>query len=51
MDPVVVTVGLLVVAVIVSVAAVLRGLRVDDPFIDPRLFRSVPFAPRPSSRC
>ena len=43
-DPVVVTVGLLVVAVVVSVAAVLRGLRVDDPFIDPRLFRSVPFS-------
>ena len=25
-------------------AAVLRGLRVHDPFIDPRLFRSVPFS-------
>ena len=24
-------------------SAVVRGLRVDDPFLDPRLFRSVPF--------
>ena len=43
-DPVVVTAGLLAVAVVASAIAVVRGLRVDDPFIDPRLFRSVPFS-------
>jgi hypothetical protein len=37
------TLGLLVVAGLASAAAVVRGLRIDDPFIDPRLFRSVPF--------
>jgi MFS family permease len=43
-DPAVVTVALLVVAGVASAIAVVRGLRVDDPFIDPRLFRSLPFS-------
>ena len=38
------TVALLAVAVIASAIAVVRGLRVTDPFLDPRLFRSVPFS-------
>ena len=38
----VVTLVLLGVAAVATVAAVFRGLR-TDPFIDPRLFRSVPF--------
>ena len=42
-DPTVVTVGLLAVAAIVTVVAIRRGLRIEDPFIDPRLFRSIPF--------
>jgi len=44
LDPVVVTAALLGVAALATVAAVVRGLRVDDPFLDPRLFRSVPFS-------
>ena len=44
MDPAVVTAVLLATAVVASAIAVLRGLRTDDPFIDPRLFRSVPFS-------
>ncbi len=43
-DPAVVTAALLVVAGVASAIAVVRGLRVDDPFIDPRLFRSLPFS-------
>jgi MFS family permease len=43
-DPLVVTVALMVVAALATAAAVFRGLRVDDPFIDPRLFRSIPFS-------
>jgi hypothetical protein len=43
-DPTAVTVALLAIAAIASVTAVVRGLRVDDPFLDPRLFRSVPFS-------
>ncbi|MBI3748345.1 MAG: MFS transporter [Chloroflexi bacterium] len=43
-DPTVVTAGLLGVAAVASVVAVVRGLRVEDPFLDPRLFRSVPFS-------
>ena len=35
---------LLATAVVASAIAVVRGLRTDDPFIDPRLFRSVPFS-------
>ncbi len=44
LDPRVVTVGLLAVAVLASVIAVVHGLRRDDPFLDPRLFRSIPFS-------
>ena len=42
--PEAVTVALLAIAVVASVTAVVRGLRVADPFLDPRLFRSVPFS-------
>ena len=42
--PAVVTAVLLGVAAIASAVAVVRGLRVPDPFLDPRLFRSVPFS-------
>jgi MFS family permease len=44
LDPVVVTLALLGVAALATVAAVVRGLRTDDPFLDPRLFRSLPFS-------
>jgi MFS family permease len=43
-DPTLVTVVLLVAAVIASATAVVRGLRVDEPFLDPRLFKSLPFS-------
>jgi MFS family permease len=43
-DPTVVTVTLLALAAIASTVAVVRGLRVADPFLDPRLFRSLPFS-------
>jgi MFS family permease len=43
-DPGVVTGGLLGMAAVTSGIAIVRGLRVDDPFLDPRLFRSVPFS-------
>jgi MFS family permease len=43
-SPAAVTVALLAVAAVASVTAVVRGLRVPDPFLDPRLFRSVPFS-------
>ena len=39
-----VTAGLLAVAAAASAIAVVRGLRVHDPFLDPHLFRSVPFS-------
>jgi MFS family permease len=42
--PPAVTAALLAVAAIATVTAVVRGLRVPDPFLDPRLFRSVPFS-------
>lgn len=42
--PAAVTAALLAVAAIASATAVVRGLRVRDPFLDPRLFRSVPFS-------
>ena len=42
--PAVITAALLAVAAIASAVAVVRGLRVRDPFLDPRLFRSVPFS-------
>ena len=44
MDPGVVTVGLLGLAAVASAVAVIRGLRTADPFLDPRLFKSVPFS-------
>jgi MFS family permease len=44
LDPVLVTVALLAVAGVISALAVVRGLRIDDPFIDPRLFASVAFS-------
>src|SRR4051794_9687017 len=43
-EPIIVTLALLGLAAIATVLAVVRGLGVDDPFIDPRLFRSVPFS-------
>ncbi len=42
--PTTVMVVLFAVAATASVVAVLRGLRIADPFLDPRLFRSVPFS-------
>jgi hypothetical protein len=42
--PALVTAALLAVAAIASATAIVRGLRVPDPFLDPRLFRSVPFS-------
>ena len=43
-DPGVVTAGLLGIAAVCTAVAVVRGLRVDDPFLDPRLFRNVTFS-------
>jgi MFS family permease len=43
-DPAAVTAGLLALAAIAVVIAVVRGLRVADPFLDPRLFRSLAFS-------
>jgi hypothetical protein len=43
-DPVVVTAALLGLAGIATVVTVVRGLRVADPFLDPRLFTSVTFS-------
>ncbi len=43
-DPGVITLGLLGIAAAGSAIAVIRGLRVSEPFLDPRLFRSVPFS-------
>jgi MFS family permease len=43
-DPVVVTAALLGLAAIATVVTVVRGLRVADPFLDPRLFGSVTFS-------
>jgi hypothetical protein len=42
--PVLVTVALVAAAAIATALAVVRGLRVHDPFLDPRLFRSVQFS-------
>jgi MFS family permease len=44
LDPAVVSLALLGLAVLAGPAMVVRGLRVRDPFLDPRLFRSAPFA-------
>ena len=43
-EPIALTVGLLAAAVVVSIVAVVRGLRVADPFLDPRLFRDRVFS-------
>jgi MFS family permease len=43
-DPAVVTAVLLAVTAAATVITVVRGLRVDDPFLDPRLFRSITFS-------
>ena len=43
-DPGAVTAGLLAVAAIADGVAVVRGLRVHDPFLDPRLFGSLTFS-------
>ncbi len=43
-DPLAVSLVLLVVAVVAGPATIVRGLRVPDPFLDPRLFRSPTFS-------
>ncbi len=43
-DPGALTIGLLAIAAVASAIAVVRGLRVGDPFLDPRLFRNVTFS-------
>ena len=43
-DPATVPLVLLVVALIAGPATIVRGLRVTDPFLDPRLFRSASFS-------
>jgi MFS family permease len=44
LSPATVTAALLAIAAVASVVAVIHGLRVADPFLDPRLFRSLPFS-------
>jgi MFS family permease len=43
-DPATLTLVLTGLAVVAGPATVIRGLRVPDPFLDPRLFRSAPFS-------
>ena len=43
LDPVTISLVLAGVAAVAGPATVLRGLRVRDPFLDPRLFRHAPF--------
>ncbi len=43
-DPGLVTAALLALASVATVITVVRGLRVADPFLDPRLFRSITFS-------
>ncbi|MGZ8515579.1 MAG: MFS transporter [Candidatus Limnocylindrales bacterium] len=43
-DPGIVTIALLGLAAVASAVAVISGLRAADPFLDPRLFKSVPFS-------
>ena len=43
-DPLLVSIGLGVAAVVATIVTIVRGFRVEDPFIDPRLFRSLTFA-------
>jgi len=44
LDPLQVGVGLAVLAVFATLVTIIRGLRRTDPFLDPRLFRSVSFS-------
>jgi MFS family permease len=44
LDPTTVTVALGAVAVVSTVLAIARALRVQDPFLEIRLFRSIPFS-------
>jgi MFS family permease len=44
LDPLVVTAALGALAVVATVLAIVRALRTDDPFLDVRLFRNVPFS-------
>jgi MFS family permease len=44
LDPTAVSAALLVLAALGVVISTVRGLRVHDPFLDPHLFRSVPFS-------
>jgi len=44
LDPTTVTVGLGAVAVVATLLAIVRALRVQDPFLEMRLFRSTPFS-------
>jgi EmrB/QacA subfamily drug resistance transporter len=43
-DPLLVSVALGVAAVVATIATIVRGLRVADPFLDPRLFQRLTFA-------
>ncbi|HEX5149066.1 MAG TPA: MFS transporter [Candidatus Limnocylindrales bacterium] len=43
-DPALVTGALLALAAAAALVSVVRGLRVHDPFLEPRLFRSLPFS-------
>jgi MFS family permease len=44
LDPATVSLVLVVVAAVAGPVTILRGLRTDDPFLDPRLFRSASFS-------
>jgi MFS family permease len=44
LDPTTVTLALGAIAVVATVLAVVRALRVHDPFLELRLFRSIPFS-------
>ena len=44
LDPTTLSAALLAVALAATVVSVVRGLRVHDPFLEPRLFRSVSFS-------
>src|SRR4029077_20873979 len=44
LDPALIAAGLAVVAVVSGLLTVVRGLGVEDPFIDPRLFRHAGFS-------
>ncbi len=43
-DPALTSIGLAIVAVVAGALALVRGFRVHDPFLDPRLFRHPGFA-------